>query len=82
MAQPKGTSGEAIGRPGPWGEDRYEKKDQPIDQSVRTPPATAPYVEKPPSTAVTRRDYAAPSTQSSSQTTPANDADAPGGDAG
>lgn len=34
--EPQGTSGEAIGRPGPWGENRYEKKDQPLNQSVHT----------------------------------------------
>ena len=57
-ARVKGTEDEAIGRPGPWGENRYEKKDQPLDQSVLTPPGTSPNEDKPASTPVTRRDYA------------------------
>jgi hypothetical protein len=56
-AKAKGTADEAIGRPGPWGENRYEKKDQPLDQSVITPPGTSPNEDKPASTPVTRRDY-------------------------
>ena len=73
-AEPQGTSDEAIGRPGPWGENRYEKKDQPLDQSVLTPPGAAPTSDKPESTPVTRRDYTGESGKSGSET--------PGGDAG
>jgi len=73
-AEPLGTSGEAIGRPGPWSETRYEKKDQPLDQSVLTPPGTSPRVDKPVSTPVTRRDYTGGSGESDGET--------PGGDAG
>jgi hypothetical protein len=73
-AEPQGTSGEAIGRPGPWGENRYETKNQPLDQSVLTPPGTSPSVDKPESTPVTRRDYLRGSDKSEDKT--------PGGDAG
>jgi len=82
MAQVKGTSDESIGRPGPWGENRYEKKDQPIDQSVRTPPGTSPNENKPVSTPVTRQDYKMPSKQTPSGKAGGDDVDAPGGDAG
>jgi hypothetical protein len=71
QAQAEATEGEAIGRPGPWGENRYERKGQPLDQSVLTPPRTSPNEDKPISTPVTRRDYG----------TPGGDTDA-GGDAG
>jgi hypothetical protein len=57
MAKTTGTAGENIGRPGPWGEDRYQKAGQPVDVSVRTPPGTQPNADKRGSTAVTRRDY-------------------------
>lgn len=73
-AVPLGTSDEAIGRPGPWGENRFEKKDQPLDQSVLTPPGDSPSVDTPASTPVTRRDYTGESGQSDDET--------PGGDAG
>ena len=73
-AEPQGTSGEAIGRPGPWSENRYEKKNQPLDQSVLTPPGASPNVDKPASTPVTRRDYTGGSGKSDDET--------PGGDAG
>jgi hypothetical protein len=71
-AQSQGTVDEAIGRPGPWGENRYEKKDQRLEQSVLTPPGAAPSVDKPASTPVTRRDYIGGS----------GDEETPGGDAG
>jgi hypothetical protein len=74
--QASGTNDEAIGRPGPWGENRYEKKDQPLDQSVLTPPRTPPTVDKPVSTPVTRRDYATESEGDEAEN------DMPGGDAG
>jgi len=76
---PHGTSGEAIGRPGPWGENRYEKKDQPLDQSVLTPPGASPTVDKPASTPVTRRDYTGGSGNGGSEK---SDEETPGGDAG
>jgi hypothetical protein len=70
IADAKGTSGEAIGRPGPWGENRYEKPGQPLDNSVLTPPGTSPNEDKPVSTPVTGRDYGK------------GDGEVPGGDAG
>jgi len=73
-AKSQATSGEAIGRPGPWGENRYEKKGQPLDQSVLTPPGDSPTEDKPASTPVTRRDYTGGSGKSDGET--------PGGDAG
>jgi hypothetical protein len=54
---PMGTSGEDIGRPGPWGEGRYQKAGQSVDESVRTPPGAAPKTNTPRSTTVTQRDY-------------------------
>jgi hypothetical protein len=83
VAQPKGTADEAIGRPGPWGENRYEKKDQPLDQSVVTPPGTSPNEDKPASTPVTRRDYAISTTGSAGMgDSGKSENNAPGGDAG
>ena len=85
-AKVKGTEDEAIGRPGPWGENRYEQKDQPLDQSVLTPPGTSPHVDKPVSTPVTRRDYAnsGGAGKSSPAKSPAakSENETPGGDAG
>lgn len=78
MGNSEGASGEDIGRPGPWGEGRYQKPGQPVDESVRTPPGSAPNADKRPSTTVTRKDYESPGTAS-----PSNDeAESPGGDAG
>ena len=51
---------EDIGRPGPWGEGRYQQRGKPVDQSVLTPPGTSPYPEAPVSTPVTRKDYEFP----------------------
>jgi hypothetical protein len=78
MKKSEGTAGEDIGRPGPWGEGRYQEPGQSVDESVRTPPGSVPDAEKRPSTPVTRRDY------ESSETTspPKGDSESPGGDAG
>ena len=85
-AKIKGTEDEAIGRPGPWGENRYEQKDQPLDQSVLTLPGTSPNVDKPASTPVTRRDYATSGGAgkgSPAKSPPAtSENETPGGDAG
>ena len=77
MAKSKGTSGEDIGRPGPWGEGRYQEPGQPVDESVRTPPGTVPDADKRPSTPVTVNDYESPGTASSN-----DEPESPGGDAG
>jgi hypothetical protein len=78
MARKKGTADEDIGRPGPWGEGRYQRDDQPADRSVLTPPGTAPGPQKPVSTPVTRKDYEFPGDDSGQ----ADGSDPPGGDAG
>jgi hypothetical protein len=77
----KGTEDEAIGRPGPWGENRYEKKNQPLDQSVLTPPGTSPTEDKPASTPVTRRDYSTSGSMGTGDSGKSEN-NAPGGDAG
>jgi hypothetical protein len=71
MADNKGTAGEDIGRPGPWGENRYQKPGESIDKSVRTPAGTVPGERPDISTPVTRKDYGI-----------GDDDKAPGGDAG
>jgi hypothetical protein len=78
MGTSKGSTGEDIGRPGPWGEGRYQEPGQSVDESVRTPPGSVPNPDERPSTPVTRKDYGA------SETTPQSrdDVDLPGGDAG
>jgi hypothetical protein len=73
----EGTTGEDIGRPGPWGEGRYQKPGQSVDESVRTPPGSVPDADKRSSTPVTRRDY-----ESSGRASPKGDSDSSGGDAG
>jgi hypothetical protein len=73
----EGTTGEDIGRPGPWGEGRYQKPGQSVDESVRTPPGSVPDADKRSSTPVTRRDY-----ESSGRASPKGDSDVSGGDAG
>jgi hypothetical protein len=60
MTERKRDSDEDIGRPGPWGEGRYRRKGQRIDQSVRTPAGTVPTHDTPVSTPVTREDYESP----------------------
>ena len=46
MGNSEGTTGEDIGRPGPWGEGRNQKPGQSVDESVRTPSKGKP--ESPP----------------------------------
>ena len=78
MGNSEGTTGGDIGRPEPWGEDRYQKPGQSVDESVRTPPGTVPNADKRSSTPVTRKDYESSETVSPSK----DDSDLPGGDAG
>jgi hypothetical protein len=77
MEKNDGTSGEDIGRPGPWGEDRYQQPGKSVDQSVRSPPGSVPNADKRSSTPVTRLDYESPETSESGQ-----ESESPGGDAG
>ena len=74
MGKREGTTGEDIGRPGPWGEGRYEKPGQSVEESVRTPRGTVPNADRRSSTPVTRKDYESPETIGSTSE--------PGGDAG
>jgi hypothetical protein len=78
MAKSKGTADEDIGRPGPWGEGRYQEPGRSVDESVRTPPGSVPDPDKRPSTPVTVHDYESSETASSSK----DESDSPGGDAG
>lgn len=78
MGNSEGKTGEDIGRPGPWGEGRYQKPGQSVDESVRTPPGSAPNADKRSSTPVTRKDYESPETASPSK----DKSELPGGDAG
>jgi hypothetical protein len=78
MGKSKGTTGEDIGRPGPWGEGRYQEPGQSVDESVRTPPGSVPDADKRSSTPVTRHDYEPSGTASPSQ----DDSESAGGDAG
>ena len=78
MKQPKGTTDEAIGRPGPVREGRYQQKGQPLEQSVQSPPGSVPDPDKPVSTPVTRKDYEFPGEEAAKS----GDAEPPGGDAG
>jgi hypothetical protein len=77
MTTSKGSTGEAIGRPGPWKEGRYQRPGQPIDESVRTPDGTSPNPDQPASTPVTRKDY-----ESADSAHADDDSEPPGGDAG
>jgi hypothetical protein len=78
MGNSEGTTGEDIGRPEPWGEGRYQKPGQSVDESVRTPPGKVPNADKRSSTPVTRKDY-----ESSETASPSKDkSELPGGDAG
>ena len=58
MSAPKGTDDEAIGRPGPWSETRFQKPGAPVDKKVDEaadkPEAKAPTT---PSKPVTEADY-------------------------
>jgi hypothetical protein len=79
MAESEGSTTEAIGRPGPWKEGRYQQPGQSVDQSVVTPAGTSLNPDKRVSTPVTRQDYELPkldSTESGGKSEP------PGGDAG
>jgi len=77
MGNIEGTTGEDIGRPEPWGEGRYQKAGQSVDESVRTP-GSAPNADKRSSTPVTRKDY-----ESSETASPSKDkSELPRGDAG
>lgn len=78
MGRNEDTPAEDIGRPAPWGQDRYLQPGQSAGDSVRTPPASVPNADKRPSTTVTRKDYELPGTAS----TPSKDKEPPGGDAG
>jgi hypothetical protein len=78
MGNSEGTTSEDIGRPGPWGEGRYQKPGQSVDESVRTPPGSAPNADTRPSSPVTRKDY-----ESSETASPSKDkSELPGSDAG
>jgi hypothetical protein len=59
-AESTGSSDEAVGRPGPWKEGRYQQRDKPVDKSVRTPPGTSAGPDAPASTPVTQKDYELP----------------------
>jgi hypothetical protein len=74
--QEKGPSDEDIGRPGPWGADRYQQPGGKVDQSVLTPPRTSPNPDPVKSTPVTREDYK----NKGQEDEPSSEA--PGGDAG
>ena len=54
-ASPGGSSDEAIGRPGPWREDRYQEKGEPVDESVTKEPQALP--KEPPSKPVNQSEY-------------------------
>ena len=88
MGKSEGTTGEDIGRPGPWGEGRYQEPGQSVDESVRTPPGSVPDADERPSPPVTRQDYESsktrsPSTGESKTGSPSKDeSEPPGGDAG
>jgi hypothetical protein len=78
MGTSKGTAGEDIGRPGPWGEGRYQEPGQSVDESVLPPPGSVADADKRTSTPVTRRDYESPE----SAPDPKDKSEPPGGDAG
>jgi hypothetical protein len=52
-----GTEGEAIGRPGDWGENRYEQAGEPVTDQVSDAAEDADKAPDTVSTPVTRRDY-------------------------
>jgi hypothetical protein len=76
MPRKKEASDGDIGRPGPWGSDRYQRPGDKPDESVLTPPGTAPDPDEVVSTPVTRKDY------ESAEESAAGDPEPPGGDAG
>lgn len=79
MGNPAGTTDRDIGRPEPWGEGRYQKPGQSVNDSVRIPPGTVPNRDKRPSYPVTREDYEFPGTPESPE---GENSEPPGGDAG
>lgn len=50
-----GSSDQAIGRPGPWREGRYQEKNQPVEETVTKEPQAQP--ETPESKPVSQEDY-------------------------
>lgn len=69
---------EDIGRPGPWGANRYKRPGDEADESVLTPPGTAPNPDPVVSTTVTRQDYESSDEAAAHE----DDPEPPGGDAG
>ena len=57
-APPPASGEEAIGRPNPWGEGRYEEGGKPPQESVVRKPGEGPPDTT--STPVTRKDYESP----------------------
>ncbi len=53
--EPTNSTGDSIGRPGPWREGRYQKPDAPPDDSVIRKPGEGPADTV--STPVTQDDY-------------------------
>jgi hypothetical protein len=76
--KPNKPPDEDIGRPGPWGANRYQKAGDKAGQSVLTPPGTSPNPDTAISTPVTRKDYESAEESAAKEGTP----DPPGGDAG
>ena len=76
----EGTCDEDIGRPGPWGEGRYQQRGGRIDVSVQTPPGTVPNADTRVSKPVTRKDYEFPGQEA--HTDKDGDTEPPGGDGG
>jgi hypothetical protein len=77
MTRPNKPPDEDIGRPGPWGANRYQKPGDKADRSVLTPPGTTPNPDTV-STTVTRKDYESADESAAGERTP----EPPGGDAG
>jgi hypothetical protein len=78
MTNRKGPADEDIGRPGPWGANRYQKPGGKVEQSVLTPPGTSPNPDPVVSTPVTRKDYESADGKTRQPASP----EPPGGDAG
>jgi hypothetical protein len=60
VSESKGTSDEAIGRPKPWGEGRYQQPGKPVDDTVDTEAKPEQQPEAPKGVPVTRKDYEQP----------------------
>jgi hypothetical protein len=67
MGNSERTTGEDIGRPGPWGEGRYQEPGQSVDESVRTSQGSVPNADKRSSTPVTLKDYESSETASTAK---------------